>query len=146
MVLCEAGLDARGHRDAIVLGQSEHGSFSLLGRGDGRSPGNPLPSLGFRSAPKEDYVNQSKLLSFPTAILPRPALRVNMQATAPHDEDSISVNTPDGRTLTGHPETVRQMLASIERDQERRKHWPQTAGGDTHRAMTALAQSFPTLC
>lgn len=64
---------------------------------------------------------------------------------APRAEDSISVDTPDGRTLTGHPVAVREMLASTER--ERRKRWPLTAGGDidTRRAMTVLAQSFPTL-
>ena len=70
-----------------------------------------------------------------------------MPAMTPHDEDSVSVDLPGGRMIIGHPEAVRPMLAAMERDQERRKHWPQTASGDidTHRAMTALAQSFPSL-
>ena len=70
-----------------------------------------------------------------------------MPTMAPRDEDSISIDTPGGRTITGHPQAVRQMLASMEREQEPRKRWPLTAGGDidTRRAMTALAKSFPKL-
>jgi hypothetical protein len=92
-------------------------------------------------------VNYPEVFGFLTWILPRSGTRVNVPAMAPHDADSIAVDIADGRRITGHPEAVREMLASMERDQERRKRWPQTASGDidTRRAMTVLAQSFPTL-
>ena len=89
-----------------------------------------------------------KCSTFRRGLLPRPATRVNMPTMAPRDEDSDLHRHP--RRPHDHPgtsEAVRQMLASMEREQERRKRWPLTASGDidTRRAMTALAQSFPTL-
>jgi hypothetical protein len=75
----------------------------------------------------------------------RAAPRVNMPAAmAPHDEDSISVDTSDGRTITGAPRSRAPDAGLDGARAERRKRWPLTAGGDidTQRAMTALAAAI----
>jgi hypothetical protein len=48
---------------------------------------------------------------------------------------------------TGHPDAVREAIASVKAASERARRWPQTPEGyvDTCAAMTVLARSFPVI-